>query len=165
MPISEKWGTGRKDWSSNIEISVVPITRSHQYRSFGTGDWDLTPYDYLTIDAENTYGTIGSNFFSADTCKYYYNKKMNFIVHRVSVTLSANVLIKAYFSIHNWKTGEVIRYQEAFGYGEVTFLFPKGFFVSYTTLGELWTPLIEFLPGGYLTRTFFLGMTDVYAPK
>jgi len=153
------WGTGRKDWSNNIEMIVVPITRSHQYRSFSHAVYDLTPYSFLTIDTEEIYETIGLLPPTSDWIK----NKVNYYMFYSNVTFNANVLIKAYFGLYNFNTGELIRKQTKYGYGKVQFNFPKGFVLTYEEMLQGWTTVLEFLPGGYVIRHTQAGMVDKLA--
>ena len=45
MPITV-WGTGRKDYSKNVEYSTIPIIRSHQRRKVAT----VSDYSYYSFD-------------------------------------------------------------------------------------------------------------------
>jgi len=151
------WGTGRKDWSKNIELSVVPITRSHQYRSFaGQSAVDATAYDFATIDEEGTYGTIGVNVDMST----YIGWRTNFYLYSFRVDYDANVMIKAYCGWYNTVTGEFVRRQVKYGFGSVEFVFPKGFMLSLDDMDDGWTPVIEFLPGGYTLSFATHGMVD-----
>lgn len=153
----KSWGTGRKDWSQNVELMVVPITRSHQYRSFaGLSGVDATAYDFATIDEEGTYGTIAVNV----DMSVYIGWRTNFYLYSFRVDYDANVLIKAYCGWYNINTGEFVRRQVKYGFGSVEFVFPKGFMLSLEDMDAGWTPVIEFLPGGYTLSFATHGMVD-----
>jgi len=46
MATVQSWGTGRKDYSENIEYSTIPIIRSHQRRKVST----ISNYVYYSFD-------------------------------------------------------------------------------------------------------------------
>lgn len=150
------WGTGRKDWSQNVEAIVVPLIKSHQGRQLLTDTSDWSPYDFMTIDDEGVYGTNGLGPLTDD----YIRLKLNFITFYANATFDANVLIKAYFSLYNFNTGEVVRLQEKWGFARVQFDFPKGFVLTLDQMKAGWTVLIEFLPGGYITSITMSAMID-----
>lgn len=140
----EAWGRGRKDYSSNVEYSVIPVVRSHQTREQFTSYWDLRPYWYMTIENEPYYG-----------CLTLYNPlgepDKNYVVYDATLSYDTNVLIKAYFMLINTETwvGKIL--QIKYGYGRVSFRFPKGLII-YKEIHPPWYPGICFLPGGYLVK-------------
>jgi len=136
----EAWGTGRRDYSSNVELSVIPVARSHQTRRNTTTVWDLTPYSFITIDKEDVYGRF------VLYAPLIGNK--DYVLYTASLTYDAHVLIKAAFGLVNTEEWIGYRFQEKYGYGSVTFKFPKGFII-YKELHPPWYPAVFFLPGGY----------------
>ena len=152
------WGTGRKDWSQNIELITVPIARSHQIRAFPGLIGDLTLLPFMTIDDEPIYGTIGV----APDSSSFIHAKTNYYVFFSKITFDANVLIKAYYGLVNLNTGEYIRKQVKYGYGKVQFNFPKGFVLTLEEMKQGWDTVLEFLPGGYIVRYNEGGMLDKY---
>ncbi len=58
-------GTGRKDYSQNVETSVVPIIRSHQQRIFYTLSFSLPSFSYVDLVVPLTSGGFSMfyNFF------------------------------------------------------------------------------------------------------
>lgn len=153
------WGTGRRDWSKNIEVATVPFTRSHQYRHFTVGAWDYTPYSFYTIEDEGTYGTIGLLM----PITAIIEREANYFMFFSNVTLSGNVLMKAYFIKYNLNTAEEIVEQIKYGFNKVQFNFPKGYVLTLDDMRDGWTTAFAFLPGGYVTRFTQGGMIDVLA--
>ena len=147
------WGTGRKDYSKNVEESTVPITRSHQYRVAGPVDYDLTPYAYMTIDEKDTYGSeLGFYWIPSDDVDYSLN---NF-----EVEFHSNVLIWGKLVLYNINTGAEVVKQIKYGYKKVSFLFPEGFLITEAQTAAGWRGTLMFLPGGYHVRALSTGLKD-----
>ena len=150
--IIETWGTGRRDYSTNIEESVVPIIRSHQYRLYYYFDYDLAPYDFMTIENEPIYEQIGLAGVPARPHGY------NTMLYTADITFTDNILIKAYFGLVDTVTYATDFKQLKYGYGSVRFIFPKGLSlmdISSTISQDNRAWCLAFLPGGYKIRATF----------
>lgn len=158
MKMIKTWGVGRKDYSVNIEESVIPIARSHQYRAFSTIEADLTPYDWMTIDMEAIFGLIV--VYALPPAPPYYN----YSEYTAEVEFDANVLIKAYWGMCNPDIGVFDEKQCKYGYGKVKFIFPKGMIIT-TEEYPPWRPAIAFLPGGYIIKEMMSFIQERMPPK
>lgn len=149
-------GTGRKDYGENIETSTIPVASSHQYRTVGSTVYDLTGFGSLTIgpgdpDANlGIYSTMPTN--------------ANSILYRSTLSFNANVLIQAIYVKIDINSGAIIStHQGKYGYGKVTFDFPKGFFSSKEDLAKGIYPCMLFRPGGYILRITESFISDIIA--
>jgi hypothetical protein len=166
MAIVLDWGTGRKDFSRDIEESVLSIPRSHQYRTVNTVDYDLAAFDWLTIELSDLFGPMFYIAVIDLTAPVFLESHANFMAYELEVSYDANVLIKAYFGQINidgtlLKTGT--EYGVKYGYGKVKFSFPTGFLISKTDIEEGWYPMIAFVPGGYICRVTTSYIEDTLA--
>jgi len=73
------WGTGRKDYSSNVEMSVVPTARSYQVNAYASSTFTIAASSTSSITPTMDFSTGASNHF----------------VFNIDVTVDANVLIGA----------------------------------------------------------------------
>lgn len=147
MPINV-WGTGRKDYSENIEESVISIARSHQYRVHSAIIYDLRAYDWATIDVE----PIIEGIVISPILENY-----DHLWYTIEVAFDANVLIKGYAVLYNSTAGTVTRLMGKFGYKKIRFEFPVGHLITKEQTEAGIRPGILFLPGGY-----FVGYTSTY---
>jgi len=148
----KRWGTGRRDYSINIEEAVVPVARSHQYRLYYHFEYDLTSYSFMTIDTEPIYGQIALAGVPAKPSGY------NTLLYSADITFNDNILIKAYFGLIDTVTYTTDYKQLKYGYGSVRFIFPRGLSLtdiesSISQDTRAWC--LAFLPGGYKIRSTF----------
>jgi len=108
----KSWGTGRKDYSNNVEMSVVPVARSYQINATAHKTFTLGPGEEKEIE-------IPMEFAEGAEC--------HFVFH-INVTVDANVLI----GVEIWSGG--IRFITEQGYQEVNIDIPQGLGFSEITL-------------------------------
>lgn len=111
------WGTGRKDYSSNVEGSVLPVIRSYQVNA--------TAYETFTLAAGETKDVPITMDFSPGAASH-------FIFH-IDVTVDANVLIVAEIHTVAVDVGDVIVTTEQ-GYQQIRIDSPQGLPLSTMTL-------------------------------
>lgn len=75
--VVEAWGTGRRDYSDNVEETVVPIIRSYQSVATAYETFTLNPGEQKDITVDLDFTESSEN---------------HFIAH-IDVTVDANVLI------------------------------------------------------------------------
>jgi len=108
----EAWGTGRKDYSANIEATVVPVARSYQVNAYAYTEFTLDAGEEKEIDIPMTFSEGSKNHF----------------IFYICVTVDANVLI----GVQIWSGGlEFISKQ---GYQKVEIWIPQGLGLSEVTL-------------------------------
>jgi len=75
----EEWGTGRRDYSTNVEESVVPIIRSYQINATAYETFTLSPGEQKEIDISMTFEAGAASHF----------------ISHIDISVDANVLIYA----------------------------------------------------------------------
>ena len=140
----EEWGTGRRDYSTNVEEAVIPLPLHHQYRTFSTYHYDLRSYTMYTYDNEPIYGLLTIYI-------PLYAQPDNYILYSFSVELNTDILIKAYFGLVNAYTFAWTPLLLKYGYGKVEFKFPKGYLITKEDTQNGVCAALGFLPGGYKT--------------
>jgi len=139
------WGTGRVDYSKDIESSVTQIITGHQGRDSGYGTYNYTPYWFVTID--------WSEFFDGWLMIYdSFVTAKNRLLYFWELEYDANVLIKAYFGIYDANTGTATASQVQYCYKKIRFEFPKGFLITKEMQDNNQWPAVWFSPGGYIVR-------------
>lgn len=108
----EAWGTGRKDYSQNIEESVIPIIRSYQVNAYEYGEFDLDPNEQEDIE-------VSMDFSEDASCHF---------IAVLEVTVDANVLISLEI------LSGAVTFGSRFGYQSIAFYFPPKLGLSEITL-------------------------------
>lgn len=106
------WGTGRRDYSENVEMSVIPVARSYQLNATAYETFTLTANEQQDIPIDMTFSGNAENHF----------------IFYINVTVDANVLIK----VEIWSDG--VRFTSEQGYQEVNIYIPQGLGLSDVTL-------------------------------
>jgi len=108
----QSWGTGRVDYSQNVEQSVIPIIRSYQVNA--------TAYKEFTLaSGEESEETI--------TLTFSEDAKNHFIGEAI-ITANANVLLSA----EMWSRGNQIN--STYGYQKIRIYFPQTLALSDLTI-------------------------------
>jgi len=145
VPTVSSWGTGRVDYSKNIEDSVTQIITGHQGRDSGYGTYNYTPYSFVTID--------WSELFDGWLLTYdSFTTKKNRLLYFWEMEYNANTLIKAYFGLYDSTAGTSVASQVQYGYKKIRFEFPKGYLISEEMQENTQWPAVWFSPGGYIAR-------------
>lgn len=110
IPIGEARGTGRPDFSTNVEVATVPIIRSHQSRISATLTFPLPPQSMVY-------------FFVTRVQELLMYKSIWFNLRGF---VDANVLTFVKFGIYNSGTGVFSVYATRYGYQVVDMTIPKG---------------------------------------
>lgn len=106
------WGTGRKDYSTNVEESVIPIVRSYQVNAHAIEQFELDSGEEKDVEVELP--------FSPDA-------KCHFIFH-IDISVDANVLI----GTEIWSEG--VKFISGFGYQAIEIDLPQSWGISEITL-------------------------------
>lgn len=123
------WGTGRKDYSKNVEYSTIPIMRSHQRRNAAT----VSNYSYYSLDwpyvsainintspVDSTYTGTAADNYNLYTDKIYLEVNGDWLV---------NLAWVRYNNYGEYLTGSPItQYGTVFGYGRATLKWTEGLF-------------------------------------
>ena len=106
------WGTGRKDYSANVEMSVVPTARSYQVNAIASSTFSLGGYEIKNIAIPMEFSPGAANHF----------------IFNINVTADANVLI----GVDILSEGQEFITEQ--GYQEVNINIPQGLGLSELTL-------------------------------
>jgi len=108
----ERWGTGRRDYSNNVEETVVPIIRSYQATATAYETFTLNPGEEKDIDVTLSFTEDANN---------------HFIAH-IDITVDANVLIEAKILSAGYT------FISLYGYQKIEFDIPQSLGLSEVTL-------------------------------
>jgi len=130
MSSVESWGTGRPDYSDNVEFATVPLIRSHQTRSHLT----ISDYLYYALDWPYTIGQVLNASVYDDTYTGYdlYETQYTMYTNSLSIESDSNTFcligLIRYRNYGAYLAGEheIEYFGYAAGYGKAELIFDKG---------------------------------------
>lgn len=129
------WGTGRKDYSDNVEYATIPLMRSHQRRLA----WTVADYTYYALDWPYA-GQYAIYESSVDTTEPAGRTTQDYDIFTSNIKLEASANVWCVIALYLYENYAAYAaaapakkvFGTAFGYGTAEYTFKNPIFWDHT---------------------------------